>query len=180
MFKTKLGLNGTVDRYKARLVAKGFSQRQGSDYDQTFSPVVRGESVRLLLALAAQERMLVHQMDVETAFLHDILEEEVYMVQPEGHETQGKEEQVCKLHRSIYGLKQSPRCWNNVLDDHLKGMEFTQMQGDLCMYVATGIDGLLLVAVYVDDLLLAGRSQEEIGWSQEEIGSRRTSHFGSG
>ena len=113
---------------------------------------------RLLLALAAQERMLFHQMDVETAFLHGILEE-VYMVQPEGHETQGKEEQVCKLHRSIYGLKQSPRCWNNVLDD---GMEFT----------ATGIDGLLLVAVYVDDLLLAGRSQEEIERIKKDLSFR--------
>ena len=88
-----------------------YSQKFGCDYDETFSPVVRGESIRALLALATQEDMHRHQMDVQTAFLNGNLHEEVYMRQPEGYEVKGKEHQVCKLHRSIYGLKQPPRCW---------------------------------------------------------------------
>lgn len=172
VFKTKLGADGQVDRYKARLVAKGFAQRKGSDYDETFSPVVRGESVRMILALAAQENLHMHQMDVETAFLHGELQEEVYMQQPDGHESEGHEEQICRLHCSIYGLRQSPRCWNHVLDRHLKGMKFTQTQGDPCVYVSSNIAGRLLVAVYVDDLVIAGDCEEEIKAIKRTLSSR--------
>ena len=94
--------------------------------------MVRGESIRALLALATQENMHLHQMDVQIAFLNGDLHEEVYMRQPEGYEVKGKEHQVCKLHRSIYGLKQSPRCWNHVLDEYLH-----QTFSDPCFYVST-------------------------------------------
>lgn len=105
VYKTKTGPGGEVLRHKARLVARRFSQQPGTDYDQTFSPVVWGESIRMLLAMAAQENLELHQMDVETAFLNGTLQEEVYMEQPEGYTQQGKEHQVCRLHKSIYGLK---------------------------------------------------------------------------
>ena len=101
--------------YKARLVAQGYSQQPGLDYDETFSPVVRAESVRALIAVAAEHNIMTHEMDVKTAFLNGNLEEEVYMRQPEGFVEEGQEHLVCRLKKSIYGLKQSSRCWNATL-----------------------------------------------------------------
>ena len=106
-----------VERHKARLVAQDFSQKFGVDlldYDETFCPVVRHESVRILIALAVQHDLKLHQMDVTTAFLNGELNEEVYMKQPEGFISKGQEHLVCRLKRSIYGLKQTPRCWNHI------------------------------------------------------------------
>ena len=124
IFKHKVGSTGLVERYKARLVAQGYSQRPGVDYDKMFSPVVRSESIRAVIALAAQNNLKLHQMDVTTAFLNGELKEVVYMKQPDGYIKKGKERLVCKLKRSIYGLKQSPCCWNSTLDFQLKVMGF--------------------------------------------------------
>ena len=110
VFKIKHQINGRVERFKGRLVAKGYAQKYGIDYDETFSPVVRFSSIRALLAFAVQNGMLIHQMDVETAFLNGNLDEEIYMDQPEGYGIPGKEHLVCKLKKSLYGLKQSSRC----------------------------------------------------------------------
>ena len=112
-----------MQRYKARLVAQGFTQKYGTDFDETFCPVVRQESLRLLIALSVQYGLTLHQVDVTTAFLNGTLEE-VYMRQPVGFVSQGEEELVCKLKKSIYGLKQSPRCWNVALDTQVKSMGF--------------------------------------------------------
>ena len=117
VFKRKINANGDVERYKARLVAQGCTQRFGVDYEETFSPVVRFESIRMLMALGVQHNLQLHQMDVSTAFLNGALAEEVYMKQPEGFTEKGKEHLVCRLNRSIYGLKQSPRCWNQEMTD---------------------------------------------------------------
>ena len=170
MFKEKIGADGTTERYKARLVAQGFSQKRGLDYDETFSPVVRTESVRSMLALAAKDNLLLHQMDVTTAFLNGTLEEEVYMKQPEGFATKGKEHLVCKLKKSIYGLKQSPRCWNVALDDHLCDIGFTQSASDPCIYTSEG--GSVLLAVYVDDILLAAKSEQRMSDVKQAISNR--------
>ena len=105
VFKVKLDENGEAARYKCRLVAQGYTQAQGIDYHETFAPVARFGSIRTLLATAAQRGMHVHQMDVHTAFLNGKLEEDIYMCQPEGFVMEGKEEPVCHLHRSLYGLK---------------------------------------------------------------------------
>ena len=134
VYKVKTGADGSVERYRARLVAQGFTQKYGFDYDETFCPVVRLESLRVLVALSVQYGLKLHQVDVTTAFLNGNLEEEVYMSQPNGFVTKGKEQYVCKLKKSIYGLKQSPRCWNNSLDLHLKEMGFTQSTSDPCIY----------------------------------------------
>ena len=91
-------------RYKARLVAKSYAQREGIDYDEVFSLVVKHPSIRILLALVAQFGLILEQLDVKTAFLHSELEEEIYMVQPQGYKVAGKESLVCKLNRSLYGL----------------------------------------------------------------------------
>ena len=111
IFKRKRGADGKVETYKARLVAKGYRQRYGIDYEETFSPVAMLKSIRIMLALAAYFDYEIWQMDVRTAFLNGELEEEVYMIQPEGF-TSTDESKVCKLQRSIYGLKQASRSWN--------------------------------------------------------------------
>jgi len=108
VFKRKIDCNGSMERYMARLVAQGCIQKFGLDYEETFSPVVRFESVRCLLALGAQYKLHLHQMDVSTAFLHGKLSEEVHMRQPEGFMENGQKNLVCHLKRIIYGLKQSP------------------------------------------------------------------------
>lgn len=173
VFKRKVDADGVVERYKARLVAQGCTQKFGFDYEETFSPVLRFESVRSVIALGAQHKLQLHQMDVSTAFLHGELTEEVYMKQPEGFIEQGNEHLVCHLNRSIYGLKQSPRCWNHALDSRLKEMGFKQTSGDPCLYVHLDSEGeMFLVAVYVDDIVLGGRSEAKMNAVKEELSHR--------
>jgi hypothetical protein len=112
VFKIKEGANGEVECYKARLVARGFTQTYGVDYNETFAPVAKFTSIRCILALTALEDMEIHQMDVKTSFLNGELEAEIYMEQHQGFMHQGGEHLMCKLHKSLYGLKQSPRAWN--------------------------------------------------------------------
>lgn len=110
VFKVKRHPDESIERYKARVVARGFTQEHGIDYEETFSPVVRFTSIRIMLAIAAQNRFKVKQFDVATAFLYGELEEDVYMKQPIGFDDNSG--RVCKLQKSLYGLKQSSRCWN--------------------------------------------------------------------
>ena len=161
VFKLKVGADGLVYQHKARLVAQGFSQKYGCDYEETFSPVARFESLRALIAIAVQNNLKLHQMDVTTAFLNGKLDEEVYMEQPEGFVVKNKEDLVCKLKRSIYGLKQSPRCWNSTLNCHLKEMGFVQLTADPCLYTSSK-KKMFHIAVYVDDIVLACKSIERI------------------
>ena len=161
VFKQKTNADGSIDRYKARLVAQGFSQQCGRDYDETFSPVIRFESLRTLIALAVQKGLTLHQLDITAAFLNGELKEDVFMRQPEGFIDDGKEYLVCKLKHSLYGLKQSPRCWNHTLDTHLKSMGFVQSPSDPCIYTSSEGE-TCLVGVYVDDIVLAGQSLKRI------------------
>ena len=108
IFKRKMKVDGTIDKFKARLVVQGFRQKYGTDYFDTYAPVARISTIRLLIALAAIHKLVIHQMDVKTAFLNGDLEEEVYMKQPEGFVMHGQEHKVCKLIKSLYGLKQAP------------------------------------------------------------------------
>ena len=171
VFKAKTDADGHVERYKARLVAQGFSQKFGTDYDETFSPVARLESVRALIALSVQQGLKLHQVDVTTAFLNGELEEEVYMKQPEGFVVPGKEHLVCKLKKSIYGLKQSPRCWNTALHNQLKKMGFVQTATDPCVYTYSGGE-VVYLGVYVDDIIVAAQSDKKLAEVKKELASR--------
>ena len=146
-----------MKQHKARLVAQGFLQNHGVDYDETFFPVVRFESVRTVIALAAKHDLKLHQLDINMAFLNGELNEEIYMKKPEGFEVKGKEHLVCKLNRSLYGLKQSPRCWNEALKSQLKKMHFKQLENDPCIYTLTSGREIFIAAVYVDDIILASK-----------------------
>ena len=154
VFKKKTKADGSIERYKARLVAQGFSQKRGLDYDETFSPVVRFESFRCLVAVAVEKCLKLHQLDITATFLNGHLEEEMFMRQPEGFVEEGKEHLVCKLKQSLYGLKQSPRCWNSTLDAHLKGMGYVQSTNDPCIYTTSEGD-FSIIGVYVDDFVIA-------------------------
>jgi len=105
IYKTKLNADGDVEKYKARLVAQGFSQQPGIDYNETFAPVARLDTVRMVLAIAAHNKWYVHQMDVMSTFLNGYLEEEVYVRQPPGYEVDGQEDKVYRLKKALYGLK---------------------------------------------------------------------------
>lgn len=154
VYKTKTDEAGNIIRYKARLVAKGCSQRFGIDYTETFSPVVRYNSIRFLMALAVQNDLRIHQMDAITAFLQGDLDEEIFMEQPEHYEDgTGR---VCRLNRSIYGLKQAGRQWNLKLDNALKRFGLKKSKLDPCIYF-TG-DLSVLIAIYVDDFLIFFKS----------------------
>ena len=132
------------------------------DYDETFCPVVRLESLCMLIALSVQQNLKLQQVDVTTAFLNGSLEEEVYMRQPEGFEAKGKEHLVCKLKKSIYGLKQSPRCWNVALDSQLSEIGFSQSKNDPCIYFKGTGDDKLYLGVYADDIILAGKTDSAL------------------
>ena len=170
LFKVKTNADGSVERCKACLVAQGYSQKEGLDYDKTFSPVVRSESFHSVITLASKNGLKLHHMDITTAFLNGNLKEEVYMKQPEGFLANGQEHLVCRLRKCIYGLKQSPRCWNQALDAQLKLMGFKQSTSDPCIYTSTTESGgLLILAVYVDDILLAGKSQQKIAQVKADL-----------
>ena len=172
VFKVKLDENGEAARYKCRLVAQGYTQAQGVDYHETFAPVARFGSIRTLLATAAQRGMHVHQMDVHTAFLNGKLDEDIYMSQPEGFVVEGKEEQVCHLHRSLYGLKQSPRCWNRELNCHLLDSGFQQSKADPCVYYRWKNGNLNIVSIYVEDLILVVDLMKDLEQTKEELSAR--------
>ena len=155
IFKIKTKSDGTLDKYKARLVARGFTQVQGLDYMETFSPVVKLNSIKVILALATQYNFEIHQLDVKTAFLNGYLEEDIYMIPPEGLALPLNSDLVCKLGRSLYGLKQSSRAWYLRLDQYLIFHKFLRLESDASIYIKREDNqNFLILTVYVDDCLL--------------------------
>jgi hypothetical protein len=169
VYKVKQNPDGSVDRFKARLVIKGFTQRKGIDYNQTFSPVARMSSIRAVISVAASERMSLIQFDVSTAFLYGELEEEIYMQQPEGFNDESG--RVCRLRKSLYGLKQGPRCWNKRFGEFLRNRGFKQNEADPCVFIRCNAHGKIIIALYVDDGLVAATSDEEARQFVDELRS---------
>ena len=161
VFKVKRDANGEIQRYKARLVAKGFSQVAGVDYSETFAPVIRHSSLRVLFALAVQNDLRMEHLDVETAFLQGDLEEDIFMYQPEGFVQKGTETKVCKLNKALYGLKQASRAWNLKVCEVLGNLGFERSQHDPCVFIRTTKKTFLVIVLYVDDFFLFHNSSSE-------------------
>ena len=140
-------------RNKARLVAKGFSQVKGLDYDETYAPVARLESIRMLLAYAAHKGFRLCQMDVKSAFLNGFIKEEVYVSQPPGFEDLDNPNHVFRLKKALYGLKQAPRAWYERLSNHLISKGFNQGQIDPTLFVKTIEKDIFIAQIYVDDII---------------------------
>lgn len=189
LYKTKYKADGSIDRFKSRLVILGCKQQQGVDFGETFAPVAKMATVRTLLAVAAIQKWFTLQMDVTNAFLHGDLDEEVYMSFPQGYRgwgtriassesatstAQGSGSRlVCKLVKSLYGLRQAPRCWFHKLSTTLLANQFVQSKADYSLFTKTTDTTITITLVYVDDLLITGNSRSDIGW----LKSMLASHF---
>jgi len=160
IFKRKLNPDGSISRYKARLVAKGYAQQEGIDYSETFAPVAKLSSIRVILTIGAIYDLVIHQMDVKSAFLNGDLEEEIFMTVPEGINVPG--DVICRLLRSLYGLKQAPRMWNKRLDEFLIKEGFSRLEADHSIYIRRTSTCMIIISVHVDDLLLLTDSEESM------------------
>jgi hypothetical protein len=156
LFKIKHAIDGSIEKYKERIVACGFSQKEDIDYEETFTFLARYTSIITNIALAAKMKWKLYQMDVKTAFLNGVIEEEVYIEQPQGFEVEDRKSQVCKLKKALYGLKQAPRAWYGRIDNFLKSLGFTKSKANYNLYFKVMNDEPVMLLLYVDDLFLIG------------------------
>ena len=161
MYKVKHNIDGSINRYKARLVAKGYAQQHNIDCDVTFALVVKMTTVRVLLAVAVAKGWHLHKMDVKNAFLQGELEEHMYMIQPLGFYSGTNTSAVCRLKKSLYGLKQALRAWNAKITQRLWRMGFAASKSDSSLFIRQGRLGPVNILLYVDDLVIAGADLDE-------------------
>ena len=159
VFAIKYDSTGKIERYKARLVAKGYTQEYGINYFDNYSPVARMDTMRVMMGIAANQYLLIEQMDVNTAFLYGELKEEIYLRLPDGFPA---EQRYCKLHKSIYGLKQASRVWNQNFDSYVKEIGFNNTEADPCLYVLNKNKGIIYLLLYVDDIILFTKTEKEM------------------
>jgi hypothetical protein len=167
VFTVKYAADGSIDRYKARLVAKGFAQKHGVDYTEVFAPVSKHTTLRSLLAVACAEDLELRQLDVKTAFLNGVLEEDIWMQQPPGFEQYGPH-YACHLKKAIYGLKQAPRAWHITLKHELEQLDFVVSAADPGLYMMHKGEAVY-VLVYVDDMLIASKSMSAINEVKDKL-----------
>ena len=148
VYKTKLNSDGSIQSYKARLIVKGYLQQCGIAYNETFAPIARLDTIRVLIALAAQNKWKIHQLDVKSAFLNGYLEEEIYVEQPRGFETAGLEDKVLKLKKTLYRLKQASRVWYTRIDGYFTEHNFRRSKIKPTLYIKTQGDDILIVSLY--------------------------------
>jgi len=170
-YKIKRDAHGTITKYKARLVAQGYSQVQGIDYEEVYAPVTKQTTMRAFLAKAGKHKMKVFHYDAASAFLNGELEEEIYMLQPQGYIIEGQEAKVCKLRRSIYGLKQSARAWYKKMDSILTKQGFRRSESDPCLYTRDVGGTWIGMVLYVDDTAIASINETLILRTGEQIGT---------
>lgn len=156
VFTIKYNSDGTIDRYKARIMAKGYHQQQDIDYEDTFGPVIKSTTIRIVLGLAVNNDWPVRQIDVNTAFLQGHLNEEVFMAQPPGFSDSDRPSHVCRLKKAIYGLKQAPRAWYSELKTFLLQSGFYNSLADKSLFILKQNATFVYVLVYVDDILVTG------------------------
>ncbi|KAL0550095.1 hypothetical protein IC582_014593 [Cucumis melo] len=164
--------DGSIDKYKARLVVKGYKQQEGLDYFDTYSPVTRITSIRMLIAISALHGFEIHQMDVKTTFLNGELDEEIYMQQPKGFVSPDQEKKVCKLIRSLYGLKQAPKQWHEKFDNAMMANGFKINECDKCVYVKSNQNDHVIVCLYVDDMLILGSNINIIKTTKQMLANK--------
>jgi len=163
VLKTKYHADGSIQKHKARLVLKGYLQQEGIDYEETFSPVARFETVRTFKALAAQLSWPIFQFDVKSTFLNGDLEEEAYVLQPEGFVICGEEEKVYRLKKALYGLKQAPRVWYFKIDSYFQENGFERSMNEPTLYFkGEGENDFVVVYLYVDDMIYMGSSESAV------------------
>jgi SOS response regulatory protein OraA/RecX len=156
VYKIKHAVDESVDKYKERFVARGFSQKEGEDYNETFSSVSRYTSIRAIMSLATSMGWSLHQMDVKTTFLNGAIKEEVYIEQPQGFEVHSRDTHVCRLKKVLYGLKQAPRAWYAKIDSYLMRLGFSKSNVDSNLYYKVVNNAPVILLLYVDDLFLIG------------------------
>ncbi|KAD6795877.1 hypothetical protein E3N88_06773 [Mikania micrantha] len=172
VYKIKYKPNGDVERYKARLVARGFTQIEGEDFHDTFAPVAKLVTVRTLLAVATKRNWFIHQLDVNNAFLHGDLDEEVYMKIPHGF-LKENDNRVCRLRKSLYGLKQASHNWYQKFTNALLGLSFTTSKADHSLFLYRHKDVFIAVLIYVDDVIMAGNNLNKM----QEVKDRLRDQF---
>ena len=158
VYKIKRNTNGSVSRYKARLVAKGFHQQAEVDFGETFSPVVKPPTVRIILSLATQNQWSLRQLDVSNAFLHGLLKEKVFIAQPLGFVDSTLPSHVCHLQKSLYGLKQAPHAWFERFTSHLLTLGFTTFVADASLFILSHGSVTMYLLLYVDDIIITGNN----------------------
>ena len=168
IFKLKHAADGSIEKYKARFVARGFSQKEGIDYDETFSPVARYTSIRTIISLVSIFGWKMYQMDVKTAFLNGNIDQEVFIEQLEGFVLHSRESHVCRLKKALYGLKQAPRVRYERIDGFLKDLSFQKSDADSNIYLRVIKNQPLFLVLYVDDLFLIGED-DLIDWCKKEL-----------
>lgn len=162
LYKNKFNANGSHKCCKSRLVAKGYNQEYGRDYTETFSPVIKATTLRLVLDVAVSHSWPILQLDVNNAFLQGTLTDEVYMDQPPGFVDPDRPDYVCKLKKAIYGLKQAPRAWYNELSSFLLSLEFVNSLADTSLFILRQETKLIYLLIYVDDILITGNTTSGI------------------
>ena len=153
VFKTKYTADGSLQKHKYRLVATGYAQQYGVKFEETFSPIARFETVRLVLAQDAQLKWQVYQFDIKSAFLNGDLQEEVYVTQPESFIKEGNETKVSKLKKALYGLKQAPRAWYSMIDGYFQENGYIRSENKPTLYVKKEGNDFIIVCLYVDDII---------------------------
>lgn len=156
IFTVKYCDDGSVERYKARLVARGFNQQYGLDYSETFNPVIKPTTIRLVLDVAVKRNWNIHQLHINHAFLKGTLQDKVYVTQPPGFVDPDRPHHVCRLNKALYGLKQAPRAWYKELRQYLEQMKFKNSLADTSIFIYKQGSQCIYVLVYIDDILVAG------------------------